>query len=596
MTRAAKGPSAAQALPAELRPAWRSALDAWGLGVDLSLPTVVDGSGEIAWIDLRDRQTRIDLGHVRSAGIADRMEALFAHEAGHHCRHPQTLVTSAKLLTRMRKLVTALECERPGEVNVGAHFEASHFDYLLNLLLDVRVNDELCDRYGRDYQAIYRAMVRDEPEGPASAAFAFTLALYEALWKPDPPLLATWQAPRLDAVCPQWRADSRALAAALRAAPDNAFVWLDLFVEAIWPYAVADEKARASQMLLEAFLAAGLDELQADELEQVGQLSRSEREADEQREHRRHPALVELPPDIEDEDADRPQTDPIEEGLRSLIQAGNDCGQSPSAVADSVLWYYEREAERLLIELETAERSEPLIPSTLRHWEAGCDPGSIDWAASLGRAGIALPGMTLLEREYESETTGEQGRLAPWLEIYIDSSISMPNPSRQWSHLAFAGMLLTRAALEAGSLVRLVQYAGPGDVIAMDDFSADKRTLYRALLEYIGSGTQFPFGLLAESLERYRSHARIERIAISDGDFFYNVRHGDASVLDTLRRASQPPQRMTAVLNIQLEFMRTQTPPGLTETGLRMIPIAEWNEIHGVAVRLGREIFRRGGE
>ncbi|HOX43587.1 MAG TPA: VWA domain-containing protein [Myxococcota bacterium] len=577
----------------ELASAWRRALRAWGLGVDLSAPVALAQGEELACIDLRTRQTRVNLRRLEALGARGHLEALLAHEAGHHCRYPQTLGAAAKLLARQRALLAELECGRPGLPRVGPGFQAERLDCLLNLLLDVLINDALRVEHGPSYQALYRAILAEAPAGPGprpppSAMFGFTLALYEALWSAD--ILGPAERARLAEVAPGWREEAGALAAALGAAGGNMYLALDLYLEAVWPYAVADWSAGRLPAAgwLERVLVIGPGDLDLDDLVGLARRSPEEQEADRQRAERRHPTLVELPPD--------PPAEPPARGLRrelgAALAAGRAFGQDPRALSALVLEAYAREAERYRLRPPLAPGADALTPTTLAPWELGEEPARVDWLASLGRAGVAIPGLTLLEREYEAGQAQGPAEAPPWLEVYIDSSGSMPDPSRDWSELAFAGFLLSRAALEAGSRVRLVQFSGPGNVRAMPDFSADRRAVERALLEHLGGGTQFPFDELGRSLDRFRPLGRVQRVLLSDSDFLHNVlaARPAAAALGPLARAATPPSSFTAILN--LPALPAGLPAGLAGTGLELVAIPDWNALQGVTTALGRRLFQ----
>ena len=527
-------------------------------------------------------------------GLGRHLEAIFAHEAGHHCRHPQTLIRSAKLITRQRGLLRILETEQPGNARIGKRFNEKRYDFLLNLLLDIRINHSLADGYGDSFQAIYARMLQDAPD-PLTAVFSFTMACYDALWSiPKERRLANKKAAKaLTRVSSTWQSEAERLAEDFSQAGDNGFLWLDLYLEAIWPYLVEDttQGPIMPQGLTEGSLVADLDELSPEDLEQVLRRLDEEDQADAEREERKHPVLVELPPD---EDFDPEAESSKNPSLGELINKAGSLGQNKRTINKLLRWFYQREAERYEVRLEQEVHYEPLVPTTLKTWEPESDTAAIDWSASLGRMPVPIPGLTLLEREYESEEVGQSTKIPPWIEIYIDSSGSMPNPSTQFSSLAFAGLLLARAALRAGSMVRVIQYSSENRVFAMEEFSADQNAIDDGLLQYLGGGTLFPFDLLSESCERFRSHTRIERVVISDLDFFYNLgkTHLSASAAEVLREACIPPHRLTAILNLGAASADpSRQPLGLLDTGIKLLSIKEWNELHDVAADLGRRIF-----
>ncbi len=348
------------------RPTWRRALSAWGLGVDLGLPEELLDSDDLAFIDLRDRRTRVNLGLLNNMGLGQHLEAIFAHEAGHHCRHPQTLIRSAKLITRQRWLLRVLETEQPGKARIGERFDEKRYDYLLNLLLDIRINHSLADSYGESFQAIYARMLREAPD-PLTAVFSFTLACYDALWSiPKERRLANKRAAKaLRRVSSTWQSEAEQLAADFSRAGDNGFLWLDLYLEAVWPYLVHDSTQGPilPQGLTEDFQLGDLEALSPEELEQVMRRLRDEDQADVEREERKHPVLVELPPDEDFDPEAESQKNP---SLSELINKAGSLDQTQRTINKLLRWFYQREAERYEIALEQEARNDPLVPTTLK--------------------------------------------------------------------------------------------------------------------------------------------------------------------------------------------------------------------------------------
>jgi hypothetical protein len=591
--------------PKELQSLWQDALCRWGTAIDLSAPVPITEGDAIAYISLQTRQTHVNFALLQARGLAPFVGIVFAHEVGHHARFPQTLVRNAKLTLRLRALLRSLETERPGLPRIGEGFAPHKLDYLANLLLDVLINDELRSEHNLDFPSVYRALGRAH-QGPASAAFAFTMALYEALWQLAEQTIATQaQVVSLQAVSDRWKDEAQALAEALRASTGNMYIGLDLYVEAVWPYVVRDCRLGLQMQppsMLEAPFDSDLDDLDPHDVTEVVRSTGEEREADEARFKRLHPTLVELPADEPAESAERSESsrgiDPAE--LARILAVGRELSGKATDPPNLVRAYYENWADRLLIDLPQEASSSPQVPTTLTEWEPGDDPKQIDWVASLGRAGIAIPGVTLFERDYELEPEGTACREPAWMEIYIDSSASMPNPSVNFNPLVLAGLLLSRAAVEAGSRVRIVQYAGPGDVISMPDFSADRHEVFRALLQYFGSGTQYPFSVLNQSMDRFQSMGAVHRVVLTDTDFFFNVNHPEegSCPLGVLTHAAMAPNQFTVILH---DFecvsprMNRLEPAGLIETGVRLIGVKEWNQLHHVAIALGRAVFGKGG-
>src|SRR5206468_9043729 len=70
---------------------FRSAQAHWSRFLLLGAPVSGPDSGSVAQIDLGTRQVSLDLRLVREKKLADCVEAILAHEVGHHVRYPGTL-------------------------------------------------------------------------------------------------------------------------------------------------------------------------------------------------------------------------------------------------------------------------------------------------------------------------------------------------------------------------------------------------------------------------------------------------------------------------------------------------------------------------
>src|SRR5690606_39681030 len=83
-------------------------------------------------------------------------------------------------------------------------------------------------------------------------------------------------------------------------------------------------------------------------------------------------------------------------------------------------------------------------------WEVGDDPARIDWFATLLAGRQPIPGMTTQKAVFSLEGSEEPQHQVCDLDLYVDSSGSMPNPQHRISYPALAGALLCLSALRAG--------------------------------------------------------------------------------------------------------------------------------------------------
>jgi hypothetical protein len=152
----------------------------------------------------------------------------------------------------------------------------------------------------------------------------------------------------------------------------------------------------------------------------------------------------------------------------------------------------------------------------------GDSPSRIDWPLTVIEGG-PLAAIRPLQRELEPDDPPEPEGDLPALEIYLDTSGSMPDPQYRLNAMTLAAQILSASAIRRGGSVRGIIYSsGPH---AVSDWMRDEEAARRFLLGYVGGGTDYPFDLLRESAEE-RDDAI--RVVVSDSDFLYNVRPEEA--------------------------------------------------------------------
>ncbi|GAA5206835.1 hypothetical protein GCM10025774_09490 [Microbacterium kyungheense] len=169
-------------------------------------------------------------------------------------------------------------------------------------------------------------------------------------------------------------------------------------------------------------------------------------------------------------------------------------GSDPAAVLAT---WYRAEAARWVRPFTQRRPAAPApeLPGPLETWEAGDDLADLDWPATLQAAPVVVPGVTTRRRSYlDDEPTPRETGIE--LDLYIDSSGSMPAPTRG-SAAILAGTILALSVLRGGGRVRVTSFSGPGEVGGSDGFSRDHVRIAADLALYFGGGTSFPLDLLA---------------------------------------------------------------------------------------------------
>jgi hypothetical protein len=94
------------------------------------------------------------------------------------------------------------------------------------------------------------------------------------------------------------------------------------------------------------------------------------------------------------------------------------------------------------------------------------------------------------------------------LDIYIDSSGSMPNPQQYISYMALAGAVICLSALRAGSRVQATLWSGKKQVMSTPGFVTDQDSILRVLTGFYGGATAFPIHKLRDTVVERKGAAR----------------------------------------------------------------------------------------
>src|SRR6266851_6725467 len=143
---------------------WPRAVAHWFQFLLLKHPISDATQPTVAHINLSTRQIGLHYGLIREKGLLDCVEAILAHEVGHHVRWPGTLVVEARLRL-LEKQLLPLE-------NYS----------LTNMFSDLLINDALRPRFEEQFVRIYQAL-GESTVGERDPAFLFYLAVYEERWQ-----------------------------------------------------------------------------------------------------------------------------------------------------------------------------------------------------------------------------------------------------------------------------------------------------------------------------------------------------------------------------------------------------------------------------
>jgi hypothetical protein len=462
------------------RAAWPQALAAWSRYTRLhdarlcrsSLEAAQEGlKGSFAMIRLLDQSVVIDLEAVAAYGLHDYAVEILAHEIGHHVLAPGNATDHLRMLARMRRALPTLERRAP---------------IVANLYTDLCINDRLQRQAGLRMADIYRALERDRQgragQAPASALWTLYMRIYEHLWRLDRGSLAG------GAITDAIDTDAWLGARLLRAYANDWMTGAARFATLVLPYLLDNRKALdALRMLNDTRSAAAgctpgaVHDIEPDELEGAPHPVHDPRVTGEEA------AVPASEPDPAAQSAGQAR-EPFEYG-EILKAAGIALDDHEIAVR-----YYRERALPHLVPLpakSVAREAEPQ-PAGVEPWELGEPIEEIDWLHSVALSPRPVPGLTTVRRHLERDVGCEHERVPVDLDIYVDSSGSMPNPQQRVSYLTLAGAIIALSALRAGAAVQATLWSGKSQVLGTEGFVNDGDEILRVLTGFFGGGTCFP--------------------------------------------------------------------------------------------------------
>ena len=481
------------------RARWPEALAAWSRYTRLRDPRLcaasVEAAGEglkgsFAMIRLVDQSVVVDLEQVQALGLEDYAVEILAHEVGHHVLTPASATDQFRLLARIRRGLPTLE---------------RHAPMVANLYADLFINDRLQRQADLRMADIYRKLAATSGSG-TDPLWALYMGIYESLWQLPRGSLGGCrdEASRADA----WLG--------ARLVRVYAAEWLDAagrFATLVLPYLVKDEQAAAARALVHdtATAAAGCAPSGALEVED-GELDGAV-----------HPSRD---PRITGDDSPAPPGPPAEAQMshgqaREPFEFGELLRAAGITLSDheiAVRYYRERALPDLVpFPVRVLPASpEPQLEG-LEPWQVGDALDEIDWIGTTLQSPTVIPGLTTMRRVIGTAPAREREREPVDLDVYVDSSGSMPNPQQRTSFLALAGAIIALSALRAGSRVQATLWSGKGQLTGTEGFVREEDEILRVLTGYFGGSTCFPIHRMRETYAHRDVHDRpVHILQISD--------------------------------------------------------------------------------
>ncbi|WP_260599215.1 hypothetical protein [Sphingomonas endolithica] len=487
------------------RSAWPVALATWSRFTRLRDPSLCESavaaaqeglSGAFAMIRLVDKSVVIDLEGIAALSLDDHAVEILAHEIGHHVLAPASATDSFRLIARLRRALPTLE---------------RHAPMVANLYTDLLINDRLQRQSGLDIAGVYHRMAAKE-KGPRSRLWTLYVGMYESLWGLEKGSLG---GPLHDA---EMEGDAWLGARLIRVYARDWMQAAGRFATLLLPYLAEDvEEDAALRRLHDTRSAAqgaepsGAQQVEADEVDGVVHPSRD-------------PAITGVPAEG---DTSVVPAAPADAARRGAGQAREpfDYGEILRAAGleltdeEIAVRYYRERALPLLVPFPTrpgVSSDEPQLEG-VEPWSIGDSIDEIDWLQTAGQSPIVVPGVTTVRRTYGNEA-GQPGKPDPIdLDLYVDSSGSMPDPRRATSFLTLAGAVIALSALKAGSRVQATLWSGKQQWMGTKGFVRDEKAVLEILVGYYGGGTAFPIHRLRDTFALRRERDRpVHILMISD--------------------------------------------------------------------------------
>lgn len=484
---------------------WPAALALWSKFTRLSEPrwcfTAEDEkreglTGSFAMIRLVDHAVVISLRQIAQQKLNSFALEILAHEIGHHVYTPADLTDHARMIARVRW---------------GLPSKEQHAGFISNLYTDLLINDRLQRSARLSIAKVYEALGADSTD----KMWTFYMRTYEILWSLTKGALA------LGPMDERLEGDAHLGARLIRSYAKD---WLDgsgRFAALCLPYLLEDDGREMRQRLQgwrdtenagAGGMPDGLSEIDADE--QSGAI---------------HPALDdELAGMGEGADIDGASAGELKSRVHDLGGAKGQrrepfqYGEILKALGinlsqhDIAIRYYKERATPYLIPFPARlipESTEPQ-PEGLEPWDIGSPLENADWLESVLISPRVIPGMTTMQRVWGTTEGSLPDKQPLDLDLYVDSSGSIPNPQVATSYLTLAGAIVALSALRAGARVQATLWSGARQFTSTDGFVRNEHQILGILTGYFGGGTAFPIHVLRDTFAKRKPTDRPAHILV----------------------------------------------------------------------------------
>lgn len=466
---------------------WQTALRLWSEHLQLQEPLWlfnVEASRaaglteSFAAIRLTSQRVMVNLQSVAERHLNDCSLEILAHEIGHHVYAPANMTQHLQLLAVIRQALPSVEHQAP---------------LVANLYTDLLINHHLQRNTPCRMDTVYQRL----KASAESRLWALYMRIYERLWQ-----LTSGTLTEAD-ISPEMEGDAWLGSRIIKVYGKDWLTGASRFATLLLSYLIEDEQAaQAAFTALNDTAEAGQGHSGAG----VIQLPSIEVM------HPSHdPDLADLPTTG---DQDSPpaaaeakkqtggQALEPQDYYEILKAAGVDLSRHEAAVR-----YYRDAVRAYLLPFPTRSKPGPSEPHRegTEVWQVGDDPTQIDWFATLLAGRQPIPGITTQKAVYSEEGCEEPRRIVCDLDLYVDSSGSMPNPQQNISYPALAGALLCLSALRAGAAVQVTLWSGAHQCLTTEGFIRNEAEALQVLTGFFGGMTSFPLKMLRTTYAQPRN-------------------------------------------------------------------------------------------
>jgi hypothetical protein len=486
--------------------AWPKALELWGQWIRLSAPRMATNSfevkewaldGVLACIRMATHGVHVNLPLIRERKLAAFPMQILAHEVGHHVFVPGTLLDHFRILAQVRKGLPTFESRVPEIANVWS---------------DLLVNDHIHRVLGLPMDGPYRVMRCSE-----GLIWNLYMRTCERLWG-----LPKGELCDISAISQEWldsfEADAWLASQTVRVYANEAIRGAGRFaaLSLVWLQRERENQNQQWRQWMDMAKAGhgcsppaglGLDE----EEDPVHPSEDSRVTGDEEKSN----SIDGDAKGRKNSNASGQAHSPWEYG--EVLKLGG-LELDPKEAAKR--FYREKALTNMVAcpSIELPSSPDPL-PEGLDPWEAGDAVDTLDVLQSVLISPTLIPGVTTVSRHWGEQPGTRQLREPLDLDLYIDSSGSMPNPAVDMSWPALAATMVSLSVLRRGGRVQVTLWSGKTECLRTPGFIRDEDQILDVICSHFGHGTTFPLHALRETWKA-KSMRRAHILHISDDGLF----------------------------------------------------------------------------